>query len=57
MLLDAQGFGGDLIGVLRADAKRGQAGHGEQGDGMADQARPSWMVAAGSPVSSRAARA
>ena len=31
-----QGLGRDLIDVLRADAERGQAGHGEQGKGLAD---------------------
>src|SRR5580700_8875764 len=31
-----QGFGRDLIDVLRADAEGGQAGYGEQGEGLAD---------------------
>src|ERR1700722_10864916 len=31
-----QGLGRDLIGMLGADAERGQAGYGEQGQGLAD---------------------
>ena len=52
------GLGGDVVGLLRAEAERGQPGHGRAGPGSRRiQARPSSIAAPGSPVSSRAASA